>query len=307
MDEVYVIAGQASTPTISSLTPNHGQTGTTVTIAGSNLGSGGTVRFGSTTASPSAWSPTSITCTVPASLSPGAVNVTVTPAGGSASNALSFTVDSPPATPKPVEWSISGQPKTVRYKGAVTISGALRDAVTRALIPNRRGFLIAAEDTGDADSWEWGFVDSASGQFAAGVYRLERRTYFQWFSEEDSTYEAGVSDWVKIMARAKLTAPGFAKVVRRGKRVTARGTLWPKHTAGQNTVRHTRVEIYRYSRGKYRKLGSVWAKASSTTSATRYTVSKVRFSTAGRYRARAIHQDADHAKTTSSWRSFRVK
>ena len=81
-------------PTITSLTPNHGLTGSTVIVAGSNLGSSGVVRFGSTSASTSNWTATSVTCTVPASLSPGAVNVTVTPSGGGASNALSFTVDS---------------------------------------------------------------------------------------------------------------------------------------------------------------------------------------------------------------------
>ena len=73
------------TPTaaITSLTPNHARTGASVVIAGSNLGSGGTVRFGSTMATTTAWSASSVTATVPASLSPGATTVTVTPTGGS--------------------------------------------------------------------------------------------------------------------------------------------------------------------------------------------------------------------------------
>ena len=91
----YRITVPAATAAISSLTPSHGQTGATVVIAGTNLGSPGAVRFGTATATTSAWSATSVTCTVPASLASGAVNVTVTPSGGAASNARSFTVDAP--------------------------------------------------------------------------------------------------------------------------------------------------------------------------------------------------------------------
>ena len=80
---------------LASLTPNHAQTGTSVTIAGANLGAAGAVRFGATSATTTAWSATSITATVPAGLSAGATSVTVTPTGGAASNALAFTVDFP--------------------------------------------------------------------------------------------------------------------------------------------------------------------------------------------------------------------
>ena len=87
----------APTAAIASLTPNHAQTGAGVVIAGTNLGSGGTVRFGTTVATTTAWSASSVTATVPASLATGATSVTVTPTGGGASNAVAFTVDAPPA------------------------------------------------------------------------------------------------------------------------------------------------------------------------------------------------------------------
>jgi hypothetical protein len=80
---------------LSTVTPNHAQVGSSVTIAGTNLGSAGAVRFGATSATTTAWSATSITAIVPASLAPGATTVTVTPTGGAASNALAFTVDAP--------------------------------------------------------------------------------------------------------------------------------------------------------------------------------------------------------------------
>jgi hypothetical protein len=95
---LYSITVPAPIPTaaITSLTPNHAQTGASVVIAGTNLGSGGTVRFGTTVAATGAWSATAVTATVPAGLSPGAAGVTVTPTGGAASNALTYTVDAPP-------------------------------------------------------------------------------------------------------------------------------------------------------------------------------------------------------------------
>jgi hypothetical protein len=82
---------------ISSITPSHATVGTSVTIAGTGFGAvkgTGAVKFGTTAASVTSWSGTSIVVTVPAALSPGAVNVTVTRTDGTASGASAFTVDS---------------------------------------------------------------------------------------------------------------------------------------------------------------------------------------------------------------------
>jgi hypothetical protein len=95
------------TAAIASLSPTHGRTATSVVIAGSNLGTGGTVRFGATVATTTTWSATQVTATVPASLAPGATTVTVTPAGAAVSNSLVFTVDAAPA-PAPVPVPTTG-------------------------------------------------------------------------------------------------------------------------------------------------------------------------------------------------------
>jgi hypothetical protein len=88
----------ASTAVLSGLSPTSGPVGTTVIITGAGLGTSGAVAVGGITAATSAWSATSITCTVPAGLTVGAKNVVVTPAGGAASNALAFSVDALPAS-----------------------------------------------------------------------------------------------------------------------------------------------------------------------------------------------------------------
>ena len=93
---ITVPAPPAPAAAITSLSPTHGLTATSVVIAGSNLGSGGAVRFGTTLATTTAWSATQVTATVPATLAPGAATVTVTPTGATASNGLVYVVDAPP-------------------------------------------------------------------------------------------------------------------------------------------------------------------------------------------------------------------
>ncbi len=120
---LYSITVPASNPTaaITSLTPNHAQTGASVVIAGTNLGTSGTVRFGTTVATTTAWSATSVTATVPASLAAGATTVTVQPTGGAASSAVAFTVDAPPA---PTAALTSLSPTSGAVGATLTITGA---------------------------------------------------------------------------------------------------------------------------------------------------------------------------------------
>ena len=76
-------------PNITSLSPNVGPVGASVTIAGNNLGTTGSVTFNGTTATATTWSATSITVPVPVGATTGDVVVTV---GGVPSNGLTFTV-----------------------------------------------------------------------------------------------------------------------------------------------------------------------------------------------------------------------
>ena len=80
------------------------------------------MRFGTTVAATSAWSATSVTATVPAGLSPGAVAVTVTPSGGAASDARTYTVDAPPPTDDVAPTTVaSGVTEGRWYRRDVTI------------------------------------------------------------------------------------------------------------------------------------------------------------------------------------------
>src|SRR6266699_3611919 len=102
-------------PSLSSLSPQYGASGDSVTISGSNFGVAqgmSAVSFNGTLASPTSWSSSTILAPVPAAASTGPVSVTVQ---GMASNGLAFTV-----TP-----TISGaSPNSGAVGTLVTITGS---------------------------------------------------------------------------------------------------------------------------------------------------------------------------------------
>ena len=112
------------TPAIGSLSPIAGPEGTTVEITGTSFGAmqgTSSVTFNGTGATPTSWSDTSITVTVPVGATTGNVVVTV---GGQASNGVSFAVGSDPV--------ISGLnpdsgPAGRRLRSRARISALLRD------------------------------------------------------------------------------------------------------------------------------------------------------------------------------------
>jgi glycosidase len=89
---VWQFTEGAAAPQIGSIGPTAGQPGVKTVIAGRNFGaSGGSVKFGTTTATVNSWSPTQITVTTP-SVTNGVYNVTVTNSGGTVSNGIQYTV-----------------------------------------------------------------------------------------------------------------------------------------------------------------------------------------------------------------------
>jgi hypothetical protein len=105
------------TPNITSLSPNTGPVGTVVTVAGTGFGaSQGTssVSFAGTAGVPTSWTISSITVPVPSGAASGNVSVTV---GGITSNALSFTLGTPPSI-------TTLSPASGAVGAAITISGA---------------------------------------------------------------------------------------------------------------------------------------------------------------------------------------
>jgi hypothetical protein len=118
----FTVDAPVVVPALTSVTPHHGLVGASVVLTGTNLGTGGAVRFGGTVAVATAWSATSITVKVP-SRAVGATTVSVTPTGSSATNALAFTVDAKPVVKplKPVVKAIA--PLRGKVGSKVTLTG----------------------------------------------------------------------------------------------------------------------------------------------------------------------------------------
>jgi glycosidase len=89
---VWSFTEGAAAPQVGSIGPTSAQPGVSITIAGRNFGSTtGSVKFGTTAATVTSWSPTKIKVTVP-SLTNGNYNVTVTNSSSQVSNGTQFTV-----------------------------------------------------------------------------------------------------------------------------------------------------------------------------------------------------------------------
>ncbi|HEV8429954.1 MAG TPA: IPT/TIG domain-containing protein [Pyrinomonadaceae bacterium] len=92
-DSTVDVPAALGPPTLTSLSPNIGPVGLSVTLTGTNFGSvqgASTITFNGTAAgTASSWSPTSISAFVPTGATTGSVVLTV---GGQVSNSLSFTL-----------------------------------------------------------------------------------------------------------------------------------------------------------------------------------------------------------------------
>lgn len=202
--------------------------------------------------------------------------------------------------------SLAATPGIVPFAGSVTLYGELRDATTSMLLPGREIEWWYSQSFDVPMRWTLGgTAGSGTGAYAFDLVNIQRRTYFITRFAGDAQYPDGCwsTEYVKIMALANLRPPAVPSRVRAGKLLQYWGTLKPQHTSAQNKSSHTKVYLERYSRGKYRPVASLFAHAYRNVSgATQYGYA-VRYAS-GSWRVRAVHQDSDHAKTTSSWRYF---
>lgn len=111
-----------TTPSVSSISPGSGETGTSVKITGTDFMSGASVNIGDTSVTTVVFvDSTELTATVPAGINPGTYDITVTnPNGKSAAKPDVFTVSSDNSTPE-VE---AGSEKTVMSGNAPSFSDA---------------------------------------------------------------------------------------------------------------------------------------------------------------------------------------
>lgn len=153
----------ASAQNISTLTPNSGPIGTSVTIAGSGFGASqgsSTVAFNGTNATPTSWSDTQIVAPVPSGATTG--NVVVT-ANGTASNGVNFTVTTIAAslqsiTVTPANASVSAG-NTQPFDAVGTYSdGSTQDVTSTASWSSTDTTVAAVDASGNATGFNDGQI-----------------------------------------------------------------------------------------------------------------------------------------------------
>ena len=197
---------------------------------------------------------------------------------------------------------------TVPYHGWVNLAGVLQDATSGSLLPNREVTWYAAQDIKLTGSWiPQGTETSTTGEYSQRFW-LDKLTWFAFTFGGDGQYPEGVSNWVQVKARAKVTPPAVPSRVRAYALITSWGTIKPAHTAAQNMASHTKVYAQHFLGGKWGRAISFFANAyrnvpsGGDPTETQYSLS-LRWAP-GQWRVWAVHQDAEHLKSTSSWRMF---
>jgi hypothetical protein len=203
---------------------------------------------------------------------------------------------------------LTADAEVVPYNGSVGLVGALLDANTGFLIPGKAIDVYATQEnslTPDIVFLET--LTSSTGDYSTRWSGIQKRTYFLTAFAGDTAYPGEIySNLVKVMARASITAPAVPSTVRSYARVTSWGTIKPPHTTSQNKSSHTKVIAEHYLGGKWQSVLTLFAnKYKNTATQTKYAVT-VRWAP-GKWRIMAVHQDDDHAKSASSWRTFTAR
>ena len=141
---VWETSSPAAAPELGSVGPRVMQAGLTATAGGDGFGSSlGTVLVGTTPAAVQSWSNSSVVFTVPA-VTPGPYNLTITPSGGTVSNALPLTVLSGPQVP--VTFTVNNV--TLQSGASVYLTGNVFELGSNAQnTATAVGPLLAVQDT----------------------------------------------------------------------------------------------------------------------------------------------------------------
>lgn len=203
---------------------------------------------------------------------------------------------------------LSADAEVVPYNGSVGLIGAILNAGSGALIPNKSIDVYATQENSlTADLVFLETLSSSTGEYSTRWGGIQKRTYFLTAFAGDTEYPGEIySNLVKVMARALITPPAVPSTVPANVPITSWGTIKPLHSSSQNHASHTKVIAEHYLGGAWRSVLTIFAtKYKNSKSATSYAIT-LRYAP-GRWRVMGVHQDDDHAKSASAWRTFTAR
>jgi hypothetical protein len=141
----------------------------------------------------------------------------------------------------------------------------------------------------------------------ADVFAPGRHTLTFWSVDAAGNVEAPTTASFAIQevkTRAALSKPAAPLSVRRRAGFTVSGAVSPAHAVGTSLVT---LRFYRYESGHYVLRKTVAAKAASSAAGRSTYAVRTSLSSRGKWRVRAVHADASHLTSYSSYRYIIVK
>jgi hypothetical protein len=179
------------------------------------------------------------------------------------------------------------------YAGSTRLSGSLVDS-SSAPIQSAKVDLWYKKDGG---SWTYSRSTwtGADGSYEFTVKPTIKTTYgTEYMGDQEFVWSVAPDRVVGV--KASVGTPVAPSTMYTSKGATIYGYLKPRHSAGSYPVRLYR---WRWNGSSWVSYGYVKMKASNYSSYTKYSWF-VKFSTKGRWRVRAVHEDSGHLKAQSS-------
>jgi beta propeller repeat protein len=185
-------------------------------------------------------------------------------------------------------------PSSLTYGQKTTISATLVNSAG-ALIP---GKTVAIEKCVSAGVWtRVTTASSSTGRYSVQV-APDRKTYYRVSFYGDAWCQGSRSAEKLVSVRAWMSGVTTAARVYKGRSITVSGYLRPKHAAGAAGV--ITLQAWQSVGGKWKLVKTVPTTVADSSIYSRYSV-PVLLPYVGSWGIRAVHSDAGHLWTASSW------
>lgn len=200
--------------------------------------------------------------------------------------------------PKALTTLALAAPTTCRY-GSAKLGGTLQNAATQQLANRSISILY---NTGGS----WRVLSSATTD-AGGAYVLPAdpvtATTYQAIYAGSATDSGSTSDAMKVLPGVFLSKPSAPRSTRTTASFLCSCTLKPRHPAGSHPVQ---FDCQHRQSGRWISLILVSARAADSAAGSKCSA-KIRLTTRGAWRIRAVHQaDDGNAATATGWKSVTV-
>lgn len=206
-------------------------------------------------------------------------------------------------TPKaPAQLTLATTATIVNWGAAASLSGELTDGADA--FTSGQQVRVEWRYTSTSD-WTLLQLLDPTAPYAYGLaVRPTRKTTYRLVFTGDDTHAAATSDPVTVTPRVKLGQPTAPKVVKRGVRFTAYGSLVPRHKAGSRTVK---IKCYQRKSGVWRLVKTATATNRNYSTYSRYSA-KLSLGARGQWKLVASYRaTSKYASKTSSARYVTVK